>query len=140
MAPTSLSRIEHFLGVPSLRATGKDAYTIIILRCLRMFTAGIPSLVLALFFASLKFPDTRIGIFMTMTLLGDVMLSLLLTLIADKLGRRRILFIGSVMMACSGVVFALSENFWILLIAAVFGIISVTEPTADLSGRLRRAY
>lgn len=63
---------------------------------------------------------------MTLTLLGDVMLSLLLTLVADKLGRRRILFGGSVMMAGSGVVFALSENFWILLIAAVFGIISVT--------------
>lgn len=91
-----------------------------------MFTAGIPSLVLALFFASLDFPDSRIGAFMTLTLLGDVMLSLLLTLVADKLGRRRILFMGSVMMACSGVTFALSENFWVLLIAAVFGIISVT--------------
>lgn len=91
-----------------------------------MFTSGIPSLILALFFASLKFPDSRIGVFMTLTLLGDVLLSLLLTLVADKLGRRRILFGGSIMMACSGVVFALSENFWILLIAAVFGIISVT--------------
>lgn len=63
---------------------------------------------------------------MTLTLLGDVLLSLLLTLVADKLGRRRILFGGSIMMAISGVTFALSENFWILLIAAVFGIISVT--------------
>ena len=91
-----------------------------------MFTSGIPSLILALFFASLKFPDSRIGVFMTLTLLGDVLLSLLLTLVADKLGRRRILFGGSIMMAFSGVTFALSENFWILLIAAVFGIISVT--------------
>jgi MFS family permease len=91
-----------------------------------MFTAGIPSLILALFFASLKFPDSRIGVFMTLTLMGDVLLSLLLTLVADKLGRRRILFMGSIMMAGSGVVFALSESFWILLIAAVFGIISVT--------------
>jgi predicted MFS family arabinose efflux permease len=37
-------------------------------------------------------------------------LSLILTLVADKLGRRRILFMGSVMMTCSGVVFALSER------------------------------
>ncbi|EOA89075.1 uncharacterized protein SETTUDRAFT_168274 [Exserohilum turcica Et28A] len=121
-----MSRITRFLGIQSLNATGRDAYIIITLRSLRMFTAGIPSLILALFFASLEFPDSRIGIFMTLTLLGDVMLSLLLTLVADKLGRRRILFMGSVMMACSGVAFALSENFWILLIAAVFGIISVT--------------
>src|SRR5690242_17911815 len=120
------SRIAGFLGITSLRATGRDAYIIITLRSLRMFTSGIPSLILALFFASLKFPDSRIGVFMTLTLLGDVLLSLLLTLIADKLGRRRILFGGSIMMAISGVTFALSENFWILLVAAVFGIISVT--------------
>lgn len=121
-----LSRVADFLGVTSLNSVGRDAYIIIALRSLRMFTAGIPSLILALFFASLKFPDSRIGVFMTLTLLGDVMLSLLLTLVADKLGRRRILFMGSVMMAGSGLVFAMSESFWILLIAAVFGIISVT--------------
>jgi MFS family permease len=126
MPRTSLSRISDFLGITSLNSVGRDAYIIITLRSLRMFTAGIPSLILALFFASLKFQDSRIGVFMTLTLLGDVMLSLLLTLVADRLGRRRILFMGSVMMAGSGVVFALSESFWILLIAAVFGIISVT--------------
>ncbi|KAJ8110979.1 hypothetical protein OPT61_g6319 [Boeremia exigua] len=126
MAIPILSNIAGFLGITSLQATGRDAYIIITLRSLRMFTSGIPSLILALFFASLKFPDSRIGIFMTLTLLGDVLLSLLLTLIADKMGRRRILFGGSIMMALSGVTFALSENFWILLIAAVFGIISVT--------------
>jgi MFS family permease len=125
-ARTIPRRIADFLGITSLNSVGRDAYIIITLRSLRMFTAGIPSLILALFFASLNFPDSRIGIFMTLTLLGDVMLSLLLTLVADKLGRRRILFMGSVMMAGSGVVFALSESFWILLIAAVFGIISVT--------------
>ncbi|KAH9879007.1 hypothetical protein J1614_002442 [Plenodomus biglobosus] len=124
--PNMLSRIPQFLGITSLNSTGRDAYIIIMLRSLRMFTAGIPSLILALFFSSLEFPDSRIGIFMTLTLLGDVLLSLLLTLIADKLGRRKILFGGSVMMAGSGVVFALSENFWVLLVAAVFGIISVT--------------
>ena len=124
--PSTLSRVSDFLGFTSLNATGRDAYIIITLRSLRMFTAGIPSLILALFFSALKFSDSRIGVFMTLTLLGDVMLSLLLTLIADSLGRRKILFMGSVMMACSGVAFALSENFWILLIAAVFGIISVT--------------
>jgi MFS family permease len=126
MAIPIVSSIAGWLGITSLRATGRDAYIVIALRSLRMFTSGIPSLILALFFAALKVPDSRIGLFMTLTLLGDVLLSLLLTLIADKLGRRKILFGGSIMMAISGVTFALSENFWILLIAAVFGIISVT--------------
>ncbi|KAF2636220.1 MFS transporter-like protein [Massarina eburnea CBS 473.64] len=126
MAPTALNRLARFLGVHSLHSTGLDAYLVISLRSLRMFSAGIPSLILALFFSSLSFPDSRIGLFMTLTLLGDVVLSLVLTLIADKIGRRRILLFGSAMMALSGTAFAMSENFWILLCAAVFGVISVT--------------
>ena len=121
-----LSRFAGFLGMHSLRATGTDAYLIITLRSLRMFSAGIPSLILALFFSSLSFSDSRIGAFMTLTLVGDVLLSLLLTLVADKLGRRRILLFGSLMMVMSGTTFALSENYWILLGAAVMGVISVT--------------
>ncbi|KAI1211243.1 MFS general substrate transporter [Annulohypoxylon truncatum] len=63
---------------------------------------------------------------MTFTLLGDVILGTLLTLVADRLGRRRIMIGGSLMMILSGVIFALFENFWILLLAAVIGVISVT--------------
>lgn len=126
MALSILTRFARFLGAHSLHATGTDAYLIITLRCLRMFSAGIPSLILALFFASLDFPDSRIGLFMTLTLLGDVVLSLVLTLVADKLGRRKILLFGSAMMVLSGTAFAMSENFWVLLGAAVFGVISVT--------------
>ncbi|KAF2270748.1 major facilitator superfamily MFS_1 [Lojkania enalia] len=126
MAPNILLKLSAFLGAHSLNATGRDAYLIITLRSLRMFSAGIPSLILALFFSSLHFPDTRIGLFMTLTLLGDVLLSLLLTLVADRVGRRRVLLAGSVMMVLSGTAFALSENFWALLFAAVVGVISVT--------------
>lgn len=126
MAPSIPSRFARFLGLHSLHTTGRDAYIIITLRCLRMFSAGIPALILALFFSSLNFPDSRIGAFMTLTLLGDVVLSLLLTLIADKVGRRRTLLAGSSMMVLAGVTFAMSENFWVLLGAAVVGVISVT--------------
>ena len=63
---------------------------------------------------------------MTLTLLGDVFLGGFLTLIADRSGRRRVLIGGSLLMVMSGVVFATVSNFWILLIAAVFGVVSVT--------------
>ncbi|KAL3418738.1 major facilitator superfamily transporter [Phlyctema vagabunda] len=113
-------------GLSSLQNTGRDAWLIILTRSCRMFAYGTNSLIIALFFSSLKFSDTRIGLFMTLTLLGDVLLSVFLTLIADKVGRRRILFAGSFLMVCSGAVFALCENFWILLLAAVVGVISAT--------------
>lgn len=63
---------------------------------------------------------------MTLTLLGDVFLGTYLTLIADRVGRRNVLLGGSVLMALSGVIFAIFESFWILLLAAIVGVLSVT--------------
>ncbi len=63
---------------------------------------------------------------MTLTLLGDLFLGTFLTLIADRVGRRKVLMGGSVLMMLSGLVFAVFENFWILLVAAIVGVISVT--------------
>jgi MFS family permease len=116
----------HEFGIKSLYGTGWDAWLIILTRCTRMFAYGTNSLILALFFSALEFSDFYIGLFMTLTLLGDVLLSVLLTLVADRLGRRRILFAGSFLMVLSGAVFATFENFWILLFAAVVGVISAT--------------
>lgn len=113
-------------GLKAVYETGKDCWIIILLRFFRMFAYGSNSLILALFFASLEFSDEQIGIFMTLTLLGDVLLSLLLTLVADRVGRRRILFGGSLLMVLAGTAFAIFENFWILLLAAVVGVISAT--------------
>lgn len=89
-----------------------------------MLAFGTNSLVLALFFSELEFSDWSIGLFMTLTLLGDVLLSLVLTLVADRVGRRRVLIWGSVLMVLAGIVFAIFENFWILLFAAVLGVMS----------------
>ncbi|BDD58850.1 hypothetical protein MAP00_004096 [Monascus purpureus] len=112
-------------GVASLVDTGRDAWFIILARTCRMFAFGAISLVIALFFNSLEFSDFQIGLFMSLTLFGDVLLSLSLSLVADQIGRRRILCAGGVLMAVSGAIFTVSENFWILLPAAVVGVISI---------------
>lgn len=113
-------------GLASVYTTGLDAWVIIFARSCRMFSYGASSLILALFFAELKVSDERIGLFMTLTLAGDVGLGLLLTLVADHVGRRRTIILGSVLMMMSGATFALCENYWLLLIAAVVGVISAT--------------
>ena len=113
-------------GLASVYHTGRDAWLIILVRCCRMFAYGANSLIIALFFSSLNFSDYRIGLFMSLTLVGDMLLSLALTLVADRVGRRRILLIGAFLMLLSGAVFAVFENFWILLFAAVVGVISAT--------------
>ncbi|KAJ9161057.1 MFS general substrate transporter [Coniochaeta hoffmannii] len=127
MAPSGwVSHLYHESGLRSVYATGPDAWLVILSRSCRMFAYGSTSLVLAMFFAELSVSDEHIGLFMTLTLAGDVVLSLLLTLVADKVGRRRTLFGGSVLMILSGATFALCENYWILLLAAVVGVISAS--------------
>jgi MFS family permease len=121
-----LNWLYHEFGLSSLQDTGRDAKIIILTRCNRMVAYGFNSLIMALFLQALGFSDPQIGLFMTLTLLGDVLLSVFLTLVADRLGRRRILFAGSLLMVVSGATFAFFENFWILLIAAVVGVISAT--------------
>ncbi|QDS68894.1 hypothetical protein FKW77_007859 [Venturia effusa] len=121
-----LKWLYHEFGLSSLQDTGRDAKIIILTRCNRMIAYGFNSLIMALFLQGLGFSDPQIGAFMTLTLLGDVLLSVFLTLIADHLGRRRILFAGSLLMVFSGATFAFFENFWILLVAAVVGVISAT--------------
>jgi MFS family permease len=116
----------HESGLQSLHATGLDAVLIISARTCRMLANGAAVLILALFFDELHTSESRIGLFMSLTLAGDVILSLLLTLVADRIGRRRTLFFGAVLMLCSGTVFALFENYWLLLTAAVVGVISAT--------------
>ena len=126
MVQLSLRYFYHEFGLASVRSTGRDAILIILARCCRMIAYGTNALILALFFAELKFSDWYIGLFMSLTLVGDVILGLLLTLVADQVGRRRTLFAGSVLMVLSGATFAISENYWILLGAAVVGVISTT--------------
>ncbi|QIW97983.1 hypothetical protein AMS68_003501 [Peltaster fructicola] len=91
-----------------------------------MFANGAAGLILALFFAELHFSDARIGVFMTLTMVGDVILGTWLTLIADRVGRRKILMAGSVLMILTGALFAVFENYWLLLFAAVVGVVSAT--------------
>lgn len=121
----TLHKILAELGVPTILAAPRDLHLIFLTRLFRMVAYGGASLVLALFFSALGLSDARIGLFMTLTLLGDVVLSLLLTLVADSVGRRRILLYGCSGMALSGVVFALAGNYWLLLLAAIVGVLSV---------------
>jgi MFS family permease len=125
MPSTTLAqRIKDVLGVSSMLTTSRDVHLLLLTRFVRMCAYGSSTLVLALYFAALGHSDTKIGLFLSLTLVGEVGISLLLTLVADSLGRRRILIAGGLLMALSGVVFATTSNYWLLLLAAVVGVIS----------------
>lgn len=112
------------LGLKSLYQSSHDIKLLCLQRFVRLFAYGASTLVLVAFLEGLGHSKTKIGLFMTLTLWGDVCISFVLTLFADGLGRKAILAVGAALMAGSGVVFALFGNYWILLAAAVFGVIS----------------
>ena len=112
------------VGLITLWRTSRDVHLILLARGVRIFAYAGSTLILASHLTQLGHTPTWIGLFMTFTLVGDMLISLSLTLVADSVGRRNVLGLGALLMAASGVVFALSENYWVLLLAAVLGVIS----------------
>lgn len=119
-----LPKLYDETGLKAWIATPADVKILSFQRYIRFFAYGGSTLILAFYLSSLGASDQEIGLFMTLTLLGDVIISLGLTVVADSIGRRRILAVGALLMSASGVVFALSSNYWVLVLASVLGVIS----------------
>ncbi|GAB7352711.1 hypothetical protein MBLNU459_g3067t2 [Dothideomycetes sp. NU459] len=117
-------RILDEVGLISLYHSPLDTKLLCLQRFVRFLAYGGSTLILATYLSELGNSDGQIGLFMTLTLVGDVVISFLLTLFADGLGRKAVLAVGSLLMAASGVVFGYSDNFLALLFAAILGVIS----------------
>ena len=89
-----------------------------------MFGYGFLSVVLVLYLEQIGLNQVRIGLLLTLTLIGDTIISLWITTNADRVGRRRMLIVGALLMVFAGVLFAMTRNFAFLLIAATIGVIS----------------
>jgi MFS family permease len=104
--------------------TGRDVRLLFAARAVRLFAYGLLSVVLVLHLSELGLSQARIGLLLTLTLLGDAAISLAITTRADRAGRRRMLLLGAALMVLAGVVFALARSFWVLLAAATVGVLS----------------
>lgn len=93
-------------------------------RIIRLFCYGFLSVILALYLAQVGLPEQQIGLLFTLTLVGDAVISLWLTTSADRIGRKRTLIVGALLMSGAGVVFIVTHNILFLLAAAIIGVIS----------------
>jgi MFS family permease len=93
-------------------------------RIVRLFCYGFLSVVLALYLAQVGLSEQQIGLLFSLTLAGDVGISLWLTTSADRFGRMRTLQLGALLMIGAGMVFILTENPLVLMAAAIIGVIS----------------
>jgi len=101
-----------------------DARLLFASRFVRLFAYGALSVVLVFYLVGLGLSEAQTGLLLTLTLAGDTLVSLVLTTQADRVGRRRMLIAGAVLMAAAGVAFALTANFVLLVVAGTIGVIS----------------
>jgi MFS family permease len=108
------------------RASSAAFRLLLAARMLRLFAYGLLAVVLALYLAALGFSGARIGLLLTLTLLGGAGLSMVISTRADRLGRRRMLQLGAVLMLGGGAVMGGTDVYWLLILAAILGVISPT--------------
>lgn len=96
-------------------------------RIIRLFCYGFLSVVLALYLSEIGLTETQIGLLFTLTLVGDAVITLWLTTSADRFGRKRTLLLGAFLMAGAGIVFVITRQYILLVLAAILGVISPAD-------------
>ncbi|KAK1758190.1 kinase-like domain-containing protein [Echria macrotheca] len=119
------------IGADVVRKSSRDIKLLILLRFIRLLGYGGTTFVLALYLNAIGFRDDQVGLFMTLTLVGDLAISFALTYVGDGMGVRLTAIIGALLMYAGGLAFAWLDNFWLLLLASVAGVINPSANEID---------
>ena len=96
-------------------------------RIIRLFCYGFLSGVVALYLGDTGLIEVQSGLLFTLTLIGDAVITLWLTTSADKFGRKRTLLFGALLMTGAGIAFVMTQNYILLILAAILGVISPAD-------------
>jgi MFS family permease len=112
-------------------SAGPDLRKLLAMRALRGFGDGYVSLLLPVYLLALGFSPLEVGAIATATLLGSGAMVFGLGLLAHRFPQRRLVLTAAVLMAASGFAFALSADFWPLMVIALVGTLNPT--TGDVT-------
>src|SRR5207244_8712724 len=104
---------------------------LLIAKGLRAFGDGYVSLLLPLYLLALGFSPLQVGIIATTTLFGSGLLTLLVGLHAYRYHYRTLLLAAALLMAATGLGFAVVTDFWPLLLIALVG--TLNPSSGDVS-------
>lgn len=116
-----------------------EARLLLAARALRAFGDGLVSLLLPAYLAVLGHGPLEVGLIATATLAGSSVLTLLVGLHAHRLSGRGLLLGASVLMALTGLAFALARDFWPLLLVAFVGTLNPSAGDVSLFLPLEQA-
>lgn len=112
-----------------------DGKLILFARIIRTFGYGFLSVILSIYLALIGFTGVQVGLILSTSLINGILFNLIASYYADKLGRRNLLIIYSLLVFFSGITFFATDNYIALIVAAFVGTINVTgsETSAFLS-------
>src|SRR5467141_2202586 len=116
--------VQPLLIPGALKSLTRDAWLLFLTRFIQLFAYGLISVILVFYLVGIGLSESQTGLLLTLTLVGDTAISLFLTTQADRVGRRRMLIVGALLMTAAGLVFALTRNFFWLVVAGTIGVIS----------------
>ena len=103
---------------PVTAALSRDGWLLFAASGVRNFAYSALSVALGPYLASLGLEPAGIGAIFTAALGGSAVMTVLVTLVADRVGRRRVLLAGAALMAAGGATFALTRDPLLLAVTA----------------------
>jgi MFS family permease len=109
-----------------------DSLRILLARGVRAFADGFVALLLPVYLLGLGFDAFAVGAIAASTLVGSALLTLWVGMVANRHSRRRLLAAVALLMAATGVGFAIITGFWPLMIVAFIGTMKPTSGDASV--------
>ena len=117
----------------------RDGRRVIAARAVRGLAQSSVTVVVAIYLGLRGFSLLEIGLFLTLGSAGAAASATCIGLLGDTFGRRRTLIVLSLLMACTGLVLAFSDDFLILCAAAFIGSFSALAGSGGGMGTLEQA-
>jgi MFS family permease len=111
-------------GLSWLQPDGKK---LLVTRGLRTFGYGYLAVALGLYLQQLGLSSFQVGLVLTAAVAGSALMNILWSLVADRFGRRRAIATMAALMVAGGLVFALGDRLWLLILGAFTGTISASS-------------
>src|SRR6266851_4613676 len=119
--------VEAERGRAQTRECLRDTRLILVMRGLRSLAYGLLAVLLGVALAGEGFTPVAIGALISVSLIGDMVGTYVIGLVADTWGRRRALALLSLLMATTGIIFGLVTSYPVLLVAAFFGTLGTSD-------------
>lgn len=105
----------------------RNGTAILVAKSARAFGFGLNSVVLGLYLAELGLGVEAVGAILAAALVGTMLLTVVIALRGDRIGRRRLLVVGSLLMTLSALIPIVGAQPAILVLIALTGMVGVTS-------------